>query len=282
MKKLCSYEWHYRRELEEFSFEQFLEIFSGLSHANFVNEKSVLKSYIEWCCKKGYASRDKLNELESINYRSFDTDSFFTKEYFKDFQMLDFCVSRTVQEADVIDPDQFDTVSIIIYLTWFLVSKEDMVTIKKSDVLLADNMIYLQSQQKYVVLPESVMKKISLYAKSNGYYQRAKSNIFRKYKDSEYLLRSYKSSQISPKNIPATLNVFSEKSSKYIFQYERIRKSAIFSHIVELENQGVKINLLDVNTQAQLLLSTSMDKKGVDFVFEEYKKFKQCYYPEMK
>ena len=117
------------------------------------------------------------------------------------------------------DVSVYQSVKMMVYLSWFGVENPEICGIRKQDVSDEQNEIYLRERGKTLMLPESVMPEMREYRDAEGYYRPFHSAdlTFFRYKDSPFLLRSYRKEQLSYIAVSYThLDVYKRQEPQYV------------------------------------------------------------------
>lgn len=230
-----------KKSLYQFEREDFLHLF--LSFTNTVaNGFSVLKSFVsdffQWAEERG--RRTPLVILKGISYGDTDLTGVYKQSYFPTFQNLKDEFQMMLDLTGAEDISIYQSVKMMVYLSWFGVGNPEICGILKQDVLDQGDGLYLRTRGRVLPLPSQVMSEIREYRDSQGYYRPFHGGaltLFR-YKEGPFLLRSYRKEQLSYIDVVNALKNFSrinDDPNGKRFQYHKIYWSGVFSRAYAYE-----------------------------------------------
>ena len=158
-----------------------------------VRYKSILRDFLIYC--DGNATEEQLEALSKVSYK--DISIGLDNCIFKDFQdlwdTLEYDLSQLPRELDA----SYDTARAIVYLTFYEISKKELVEIKKSDVKEDKNKIIVGARE--IEIDPQLSDFLGYYKNANGYNALAKGGSlkFCWYKDTKFLLRNKNSEKLS-------------------------------------------------------------------------------------
>ncbi len=219
-------------------FLQLFQVFTNTVANGFSVLKSFLADYFQWAEARG--SKTPLSILKEIAYDDTDLTGVYKQSYFPTFQNLKDELQMVLDLTETQDVSVYQSVKMMVYLSWFGVENPEICGIRKQDVSNERDEIYLRDRDAALVLPESVMMEVREYRDVEGYYRpfhSADLTLFR-YKDSNFLLRSYRKEQLSYIDVVNALKNFSrlnDDPNGKKFQYHKIYWSGIFSRAYAYE-----------------------------------------------
>lgn len=242
--KIGALEQELQKSLYQFERQDFLRLFQSFTNT-VANGFSVLKSfvtdYLQWAEARG--RKTPLGILKEIGYEDTDLTAVYKQSYFPTFQNLKDEMQMMLDLAGTEDSSVYQSVKMMVYLSWFGVENPEICGIRKQDVSDERDEIYLPSRGEVLALPESVMPEVREYRDAEGYYRPFHSAdlTFFRYKDSSFLLRSYRKEALSYIDVVNALKNFSrlnDDPNGKKFQYHKIYWSGIFSraYAYELSN----------------------------------------------
>ena len=239
--KIGTLEQELHKNLYQFSREDFLKLFQAFTNT-VANGFSVLKSfvadYFQWAETQGI--KTPLSVLKEIAYDDTDLTGIYKQSYFPTFQNLKDELQMMLDLAGTEDVSVYQSVKMMVYLSWFGVENPEICGIRKQDVSDEQNELYLRERETTLILPESVMPEMREYRDAAGYYRPFHSAdlTFFRYKDSPFLLRSYRKEQLSYIDVVNALKNFSrlnDDPNGKKFQYHKIYWSGVFSRAYAYE-----------------------------------------------
>ena len=237
-----------QKSLCQFDREDFLKLFQVFTNTvanGFSVLKSFLTDYFQWAETRGITT--PLNVLKEISYDDTDLTGVYKQSYFPTFQNLRDELKMMLDLAETQDVSVYQSVKMMVYLSWFGVGNPEICGICKRDVSDKRDEIYLRERKTALVLPESVMLEIREYRDAEGYYRPFHSAdlTFFRYKDSDFLLRSYRKEQLSYIDVVNALKNFSrlnDDPNGKKFQYHKIFWSGVFSRAYAYELSSGELN----------------------------------------
>lgn len=212
--------------------------------------KSMLKKFIIYCCKQGVMTQEQISMLGFINCTDIKID--VGNGLFKDFQHLWDTLEYDL--AQMPNEEIYDTSRAIVYLTFYGVSKSELIELKKSDLKEDENIVIVGDRE--IKIDPYLMDFLSYYKKANGYqatYMDGRICFF-EYKKTKYLLRNRSSDKLT---VEATLQAVS-KLNKDIdgnFNLKKIERSGEISRAIE-SGKSLKYCKLKDRKEYQVFLNT--------------------------
>ena len=209
----------------------------SLSKARFYTARKQLILLYTWLYNDGFEVTEQISQLDKLRFNDVMTRSKITKSYFRNLDdVLDF-VSRIGGKNELL---QFKS---IVILSWFGVTRDEMVEIRKSD-LKTDGFRIVFPIRDPLTLPKKYFDIISKCANADVYQG---LNTGRTYtcKQSVYLLRSYKLKKLQGRSIS---DLFLE-----------------FNRFISKNNIHIELNMTELNNNRYLC----MIKNNLDSLTEE-------------
>lgn len=167
-----------------------------------VRYKSILRNFLTYC--DGNATEEQLEDLSRVSYKdiSIGLDNCIFKNFQDLWDTLEYDLSQFPRELDA----SYDTARAIIYLTFYGVSKEELIEIKKDDLKENENKIIVGERE--VEIDPQLSRFLGYYKNSAGYKVSAKSGSlkFCWYKDTDYLLRNKTSEKLNTNTVFQTVS----------------------------------------------------------------------------
>lgn len=212
--------------------------------------KSMLKKFIIYCCKQGVMTQEQISMLGFINCTDIKID--VGNGLFKDFQHLWDTLEYDL--AQMPNEEIYDTSRAIVYLTFYGVSKSELIELKKSDLKEDENIVIVGDRE--IKIDPYLMDFLSYYKNANGYqttYMDGRICFF-EYKKTKYLLRNRSSDKLT---VEAILQAVS-KLNKDIdgnFNLKKIERSGEISRAIE-SGKSLKYCKLKDRKEYQVFLNT--------------------------
>lgn len=245
LKKVAEFEESTGQALEDgFTREKYVALFNSMKIRrtyNLYHFKSLLSKYVDYLISNGSLDPEQRGILDSIVI-----DDLNVTDYFKNLNTLYNAVKDTIEyameEKSCIDEAAFYPAAAAIFLLWYGLTKQEIVDYLKKDIL--DDGIMIHGEK--IVPPYGVLNMLTLARDSDGYFQRAKADIYHKYPYSEYLIRSRYSHHIKVSGITNLIAHANDvKGGEYSLEPNVIRQSGIFFRAYQMECESVDFNLSD-------------------------------------
>lgn len=247
------------KDLSKLNKSSFINILNGalktVSSRALGKYKAVLRKFIMYCCDKGVMAQEQISMLGFINYTDIKIDA--DSGLFEDFQhlwdTLEYNLAQTLNE------EIYDTARAIIYLTFYGVSKSELIELKKSDLKEDENIVIVGDRE--IRIDPYLMDFLSYYKNANGYqaiYVDGRICLF-DYKKTKYLLRNRSSDKLT---VEAILQAVS-KLNKDIdgnFNLKKIERSGEISRAIE-SGKNLKYCKLKDRKEYQVFLNTFYKNK---------------------
>ncbi len=239
--RIGSVELELKKSLYQFDREDFLRLFLAFTNT-VANGFSVLKSFVsdffQWAEEQGMQT--PLTILKDISYGDTDLTGVYKQSYFPTFQNLKDEFQMMLDLTGIDDVSVYQSVKMMVYLSWFGVGNPEICSILKEDVMDQKDGIYLKRRDEMLSLPAQVMYEVREYRDAQGYYRPFHSGnlTFFKYKDGPFLLRSYRKEQLFYIDVVNALKNFSrlnDDPNGKKFQYHKIYWSGIFNRAYAYE-----------------------------------------------
>lgn len=296
---LAEYEKKLGKSVLDFTTDNFIDFLSqyqGTNRRSMRNQKSYLNAYLDWLEQRGYPAAHAAEMLDPVTYDDLSLDHAFAKYYFRDFDSLKSHLSDRIEaalEQGYIDPHVFDTQVVALYLAWFGLNKEEVLSLEKSALPESGNRLDLPG--KTLDLPGAVMELLRAYAKAEG-FERTKAKDgsyveFCSYKASKYLLRSIKSDCLSDNALRSSINTLNVADPEgKAFSFSKVYWSGVFSRIHSEELTGGRFELPAYNRMnkgraefdrlKRILADDAGNDDRVRDRMKEYEKYKAYFWPE--
>lgn len=241
LKKVANFENSTGQMLENgLSREQYVELLNSIGIRRtfgLSNVKSYLYKYVKYLISEGILAPEQLDILKSISINDIGS-----VHYYKNVQVLYEAVKDTIQISECYDSGVFDIPAVAIFLSWYGLTKEEIVNYRKENVH-SDGIIV---NGEKIIPPPDVLRFFTNLRNSGGYFQKLKGVVFIEYALSEYLIRTRFKDHLDPvdvANIVARMN--KKMDGKYFLEMGIIRKSGIFFRAYQLECNNAKFDVND-------------------------------------
>lgn len=281
-KKAKAYEETSGKCLDDgFTKDDYINLFNymGLRQAlDFANIKVALTYYISYLYDHGKIQERSLNELREILFDSLTlSDNKETIVYYKNLESLREAINKTVADSGRVDDSVHDVAVAALYMAWFGLPIEDVVSIKKSDV--SSNGLIFNGQLLQV--PDFVLEIWLRLKTADGFYQQARNVIFRKYWPSIYLLRTEKNEKLTLYLLRVILARFNAVTNKrFSLSYDVVYRSGIFNRAYRLECESVDFPIDDPEFAAEVFetgVESMKDTTKRRAKIKDYEYYKQLF-----
>lgn len=275
--------------------EDFISILSSLNAkttTNYTAAKSRIRNYFEWLMVRGEMTEEQLSEFSAIQYDDLDFSNTYLLYYFKNFGELYFALEDAIacRVKECSDDKEYDALRCAVYLTWYGFTTSEMSALLKKDID-ENNLIIYKGEKKIPVhiSNKKAMSCIVDYRDSVSYcaYKFGRQ-VELKYKESEFLFRSYKNSSIletAYNSMVQNACNFSDEIGKR-FNIGKIYQSGMYyrAYISEQENglidksnpeRVVQLFEIDAKSKSPINLNAAMNVS-----LRAYKKYKQVFHYE--
>lgn len=241
---------------------------SKLGRALYQRRKRIICLLYDWLYSQGEIEEAFAKWVHEVQYSDIISEREIMRFYFADLdEVLNYiaAVGRSVGMSDESDLLNIKTIAI---LAWHGLDVDEMLNLKKSDLLVADSIIKFNGQE-ISVCPRH-MKILSLFAKTDrhcGFPTQRSQN----YKDSIYLMRSAYQDHMTPNNIWCMLRRFNVVGADYDMELSVLclRRCGLFRRIYD-EKSEKSINTL---IQREIQCDTAF-AVGYKELYEKWKAIK--------
>ena len=283
------------KSFNQYTKDDFVKILSQLNAkavGNFTSAKSNIRDYIIWMIQNGEMTEEQLNNFSEIQYNDIDFSDSYLTYYFKNFDELFSVLEQTIEchLGDNDEDGEFDTLRCAAYLSWFGFTVKELTSILKDDVSYINSVVYKGEDRTPIRIGEKSMSYVYEYAERKSYRSRKfgrLDGVEMHYKDSKFLFRSYKSSQLTENQITAMTrytNPYVEEVGKR-FAFGKIYQSGIYYRIYLDEQENGELKRDDYNRMARLFGLTKDDlnikAKKYDLSsrkYQQYQEYKKAFY----
>lgn len=280
------------KSVTDFNRSDFIVLFYELgcySPNTYRNKKSIILSYLNQLYEKSLMNKDVYLRQKAIvtelRFEDLNVNTIYDKMYHKNFNGLNEILLNTVDLLCDGCIGTFDTLVACSYLAWAGIKLEESVVLNKHDVSVTESKIVCPTRVVFVN-EERIMIFLRDYSHSNYYEKRAKGGIAKmNYKDSNFLLRTFKSPCVDVKSIHRIFSKFNSAADMSIkFKYDKIYWSGVFYrlHLKEKELGGLP-PILDkkrVSDETKLfyekMLQEPFNIKTTEAV-RKYNEWKKCF-----
>ncbi len=218
--------------------KQYIEMFNSMMirhSTTFTAIKTEVRVYLRYLIERGVLDSSHDDIVNSIQFEDMSVDHPHHVRYFKDLLDLQHYIQLSLEEDKSIEPKKkFEIHIAILYLAWYGFSWEEVINVKKTDVVDGGVM---RSGELIEMAPDvvSFLEKVKA---SEGYMQKARGDILRKYVPSEYLIRTERSEKLERNTLFAMikrLNAVCDK--RYSLLFETAHWSGVFYRAAQIERE---------------------------------------------
>lgn len=266
-KKVLAFEESSGKSLDSgFTKEEYVALFNSIlsrSTSTFFSDKKFVMYYIRYLVAHGAlpAEQEKILagvSAEDLRIKEENKDKI---RYFKNLNHLHNCIKETVKTAARIDDSCWDVPSSILYLAWFGLTEEQVLTLPKTAVL--EDGIILDG--KKIEMPHFVTELLNRLKDSEGFNTKGKGIIFRKYIYSENLIRTEDSYQLSVFQMRASLSRMDKVTNHmYSLKYDVVYQSGVFYRAYMMECESTDFDLNDVQFASRVFCEDLTGKNPAD------------------
>lgn len=254
-KKVLQFEKDAGKTLDEgFTREEYVALFNFVlvrCVSTFYNDKRAVLFYVRYLISKGLLPPEHDETVSGIYSNDLKLDNSQRVRYFKNLAHLRDAIEESVRCAGRIDDTMWDVPSAILYLAWYGLTEDQILSLPKSAV--TDDGVMLDGE--LIPMQPFVTDVLTRLRDSEGFRARTKSDngILRRYVYSEFLIRTEDSPQLTHLQMRSNLsrfgNVMGHESS---LKFKTARQSGIFyrAYITECESNG--LNLDDISVASKV------------------------------
>ena len=227
--------------------DEYIQMFNsmGIRHAStFPQHKAVVRYYIRYLISNSILPADQERILASINHDDLRIQENGGKlvAYFKDLEALKKAITNTVEAADSYDKTLYDLPAAILYLAWYGLTEDEIISLPKEAVVDSGIMVGAMKFE----MADFVCELLKRLRDAEGYYQQARGVIFHQYVYSDFLIRTEKKHQIDLGGMRGLISRFNRITNrKYSLSYDVVRQSGVFYRAFREELVRPDFNLDD-------------------------------------
>lgn len=278
-KKVLAYEEQTGKSLDNgFTKEQYISMFNSMRirHTSiFFNYKSHVMSYVRYLISNGVLPAEQESILASVTVDDLKINETSGVQYYKNLGLLHQAIQASIKEAKCYDKTLFDLPAVILYLAWFGLTEEQIISFSKADVL--DDGVMINGEKANV--PFEILQVFKRLRDSDGYYQQARGVIFRAYVYSDNLIRTERNGKINVSKMQGLVNRLNAlMNGAYSLRYNVIHQSGIFYRAHLLECESTQFNLDDPEFASKVFCEDLSSKVKRTARIRDYKLYKQLFY----
>lgn len=206
------------------------------------NDKRAVVFYIRYLIAHKVLPAEHESILSGITVSDLSIKNNSRIQYFKNLNHLHSAIDDTIKVANRVDEAVFDIPSAILYLAWYGLTEDQVLTLPKSAVL--EDGIILNDQK--IEMPYFITDLLLRLRDSEGFNTKGKGLIFRRYMYSENLIRTEDSDQVNVFQMRASLSRMDKiMDHAYSLRFDTARQSGIFFRAYMLECESVSFDLSD-------------------------------------
>lgn len=282
-KRIMAFEESYGKPMEQgYTREEYVALFTHMQIRRrnyFAAIRGMVSQYANYLVLNGYLSENHVDMVKGINYEElgFVKGTEAKTLFFRNLDELEAAIQKSVSEDGSYDEHKFDCPSCVAYLTWFGFTKQEIMGLKKEDVLPNGVM----HNGMLLPLPNHLSALFWHYRNAEGYYQKARGVILRKYVPTEYFFRTEKNDRLTHEDrVTEVLYRLNEVCNrKYSLQYDAIWKSGMLNRIYMRELTSGQLDLDNLANDipfASALFEMPLERKDqVIHLVEDYRRYKR-------
>lgn len=239
-----------------------------LGRALYQKRKRIICILYDWLYEQGAIEENIAKWVHEVQYSDIISEREIMRFYFANLDEALGYITTVGKSVGMGDETDLLNVKTIVILAWHGFDVDEMLNLKKSDLLVDDGIIKLNGRE-ISVCPRH-MKILSLFAKTDrhcGFPTQRQQN----YKDSIYLMRSAYQDHMTPNNIWCTLRRFNVVGVNYDMELSVLclRRCGLFRRIYD-EKSEKSINTL---IQREIQCDTAF-AVGYKELYEKWKAIK--------
>lgn len=264
--KVLAFEKSTGKTLDEgYTKDEYVELFNSMlvkKSSTFFNDKKAVLYYVRYMIAHGELQKEQEEILSSVMAEDLSISSKSARiTYFKDLDHLRAAIEDTVFAANRIDDSVFDVPSAVLYLAWFGLTEEQILTLPKTAVY--DDGIVLDGVK--IEMPYFVTELLIHLRDAEGFESQGRGRIFRKYVYSENLIRTEDSPKVTVFQMRASLSRMDKYSNhEYSLKFDTARQSGIFYRAYMLEQESSNFDLENVEFASEVFCENLIGKNEKD------------------
>lgn len=278
-KKVLAFEKQTGQSLDDsFTKDQYVSMFNSMRirHTSiFFNYKSHVMSYVRYLIANGALPKEQEDILASVTVDDLKINESSGVQYYKNLNMLYQAIRESIKVSECYDKTLFDLSASILYLAWYGLSEEQIISFPKENVL--DDGLVIDGEN--VEVPFNILQVLKRLRDADGYYQQARGVIFRAYVYSDNLIRTERNSKITLSMLRGLVNRLNAlMDGTYSLRYNVIRQSGVFYRAHLLECESTKFDLDDPEFASKVFCEDLSSKVKRTARIRDYKLYKQLFY----
>lgn len=264
--KVLAFEESIGKSLDDgYTKEEYIALFNFVlarCTSTFANDKKAVMFYVRYMVAHGVLPKGQDEIVASVTTDDLSINGAGRIRYFKNLNHLRESIENTVQSAKRVDEAVFDGASAILYLAWYGLTEEQVLTLPKTAVL--EDGIMLDG--KKIEMPYFVTKLLNRLKDSDGFYTKGRGVIFRKYVYSENLIRTEDSDQLTVFQMRASLSRMDKVMDHgYSLKFDTARQSGIFYRAYMAERNSSNLDLSNLDLASRIFCENlTADKRKAD------------------
>ena len=248
---------------EEYTREEYIKLFSSIlvqKTGTFLNDRKVVLYYVRYMISHQALPEDHEQIIFSIKPEELSVEPEDGRiRYYKNLSMLSEMIQSTIDAAARADDMVFDIPSSILYLAWFGLTEEEIVSLPKDAVTNEGVML----NGHLISMPGSVTTILTRLRDADGYYKQSKGLTFMRYAESSNLMRTLASSQMTISHLRSSLSRM-DKILDHIgaLRFDVVRLSGIFYRAYMLECASTKFDLNDLEFASKVFCEDFVNPKA--------------------
>lgn len=264
------------RDIDEMNLEDFVEMFKRMnfkSTQSFLTVKSRFKACVKWAVENNYMTEEQLKYIIKIKYEDIEDLEVIRNSY---VSSLDELIS-IIDEPDPSGTGKYNTLKSSAFLCWYGIKPAEVVDVKKEDVhedvIEFDGINYPIDDKR---VKEFLKEYKELTSCVTDFFGRETEMP---YKDSEYLIRTFKNSHLTYKQLRASTSFLNKNVLEKEISLGKVRESGIFyrMYLDEKENGEFKPKQVERVTSF-FRAEKNMTAQHISHKLKDYRRWKRAFY----
>ena len=224
-------------KIGEMSQLELIELFKAMSiktASRFNTVKSQYKMFAEWAVTNGIMTQAQVESIKDVAFSDIEDLSITQEFYIASLDELFYLF-----QDGGLDAEQYDTFKAAVLLCWYGIEPSRIIDVEKQNI--TDYGIAFDGKS-YPVEDERVLKLFLKYSKASTYTTEhfGRESILY-YKDSKYLLRSYRNDHLTYKQLRASTSKLSKEKLKKQISLGKVWESGNYYRLLMDERQNGEV-----------------------------------------
>lgn len=261
--------------------QDFIDIFAKqdmTSNNTFYPYKSKMIDLLLWMKENDFDTETALRELQSVRYEDTSRSGIYDTYYFASYEDL-----FQAMQVVFLNREEFETFKVTATMVWCGITLDSAINILKSDFDENAGTITDSSTGKVVVIPAIALDMFKDYKYATTFRSERFGNALLSYRDSKYLLRSYKSEHLNKASISRSAITVNELSSivDKKFRWGSIYQSGVYYRLHQYEQEHGEIGRTNAEVLSQFFdtdTEASRAKYALSNKYDQYCEFRDYIY----